>query len=54
MENKMPIPTDRKYLQTHEWHKLDGDTVSGISLSQFPHVIKSGALDARIGRPASH
>lgn len=23
----MAIPTDRKYLPTHEWHKLDGDTV---------------------------
>ena len=23
----MSVPTDRTYLQTHEWHKLDGDTV---------------------------
>ena len=22
----MSAPTDRKYLATHEWHKLDGDT----------------------------
>jgi glycine cleavage system H protein len=24
----MCAPTDRKYLATHEWHKLDGDTVT--------------------------
>jgi glycine cleavage system H protein len=24
----MSAPTDRKYLATHEWHKLDGDTVT--------------------------
>ncbi|MBC8108325.1 MAG: glycine cleavage system protein GcvH [Anaerolineae bacterium] len=24
----MPVPNDRTYLQTHEWHKLDGDTVT--------------------------
>ncbi|CAN5405509.1 glycine cleavage system protein GcvH [soil metagenome] len=24
----MSVPTDRTYLQTHEWHKLDGDTVT--------------------------
>lgn len=23
----MSIPTDRKYLKSHEWHKLEGDTV---------------------------
>lgn len=23
----MSIPTDRTYLETHEWHKTDGDTV---------------------------
>ncbi|HRK29703.1 MAG TPA: glycine cleavage system protein GcvH [Tepidisphaeraceae bacterium] len=23
----MSIPTDRTYLETHEWHKADGDTV---------------------------
>ncbi len=23
----MSIPTDRKYLKTHEWHKLEGDLV---------------------------
>jgi len=24
----MSIPTDRKYLPSHEWHKVDGDTVT--------------------------
>ncbi len=26
-------PTDRRYLQSHEWHKLDGDTVT-IGITQ--------------------
>ena len=30
----MPAPTDRRYLQTHEWHKLQGDTVT-IGITQF-------------------
>jgi glycine cleavage system H protein len=30
----MPAPTDRRYLQTHEWHKLDGDTVT-IGITQI-------------------
>lgn len=30
----MPAPTDRKYTQTHEWHKQDGDTVT-LGLTQF-------------------
>ena len=30
----MPVPTDRKYLESHEWHKLDGDTVT-IGITQF-------------------
>jgi len=28
------VPTDRRYLKTHEWHKLDGD-VCTIGISQF-------------------
>jgi glycine cleavage system H protein len=24
----MPVPTDRTYLESHEWHKVDGDTVT--------------------------
>jgi glycine cleavage system H protein len=30
----MPVPTDRRYLETHEWHKLDGDTVT-LGITQF-------------------
>ena len=30
----MSLPNDRKYLQSHEWHKLDGDTVT-IGITQF-------------------
>src|SRR5690242_3343198 len=29
----MPVPTDRKYLASHEWHKLDGNTVT-IGITQ--------------------
>ena len=29
----MPNPTDRRYLETHEWHKLDGD-VATIGITQ--------------------
>jgi glycine cleavage system H protein len=29
----MPIPTDRTYLETHEWHKVDGDAVT-IGITQ--------------------
>jgi glycine cleavage system H protein len=30
----MPVPTDRRYLETHEWHKLDGDIVT-LGITQF-------------------
>jgi len=30
----MSIPTDRTYLQTHEWHKSDGDVVT-IGITQI-------------------
>jgi glycine cleavage system H protein len=30
----MSVPNDRKYLTTHEWHKLDGDTVT-IGITQI-------------------
>ena len=30
----MPAPTDRRYLETHEWHKPQGDTVT-IGITQF-------------------
>src|SRR5579862_8737719 len=29
----MSVPTDRTYLVSHEWHKLDGDTVT-IGITQ--------------------
>ena len=30
----MSFPTDRRYLESHEWHKLDGD-VCTIGITQF-------------------
>jgi glycine cleavage system H protein len=30
----MSAPTDRKYLQTHEWHKIEGDTAT-IGITQI-------------------
>src|SRR5580658_1134338 len=30
----MPVPQDRKYLETHEWHQLSGDTVT-IGITQI-------------------
>jgi glycine cleavage system H protein len=30
----MSAPQDLRYLQTHEWHRLEGDTVT-IGISQF-------------------
>ncbi len=30
----MSVPQDRRYLQTHEWHKLDGDIVT-LGITQF-------------------
>jgi glycine cleavage system H protein len=30
----MSTPSDRRYLPTHEWHKLDGNSVT-IGVSQF-------------------
>jgi glycine cleavage system H protein len=29
----MSIPTDRRYLESHEWHKLDGD-IATIGITQ--------------------
>ena len=29
----MPNPSDRRYLESHEWHKLDGDVVT-IGITQ--------------------
>ena len=33
-EQPMASPDDRRYSETHEWHKVDGDTVT-IGLTQF-------------------
>jgi len=30
----MSVPNDRRYLQTHEWHRLNGDTVT-IGITQI-------------------
>lgn len=30
----MPAPTDRRYTESHEWHKADGDVVT-IGLTRF-------------------
>ncbi len=30
----MPAPADRRYAESHEWHKLEGDIVT-IGISQF-------------------
>jgi glycine cleavage system H protein len=30
----MSAPSDRKYLETHEWHKVDGETVT-IGITQI-------------------
>jgi glycine cleavage system H protein len=30
----MPVPTDRRYLESHEWHKQEGDTVV-IGITNF-------------------
>ncbi|HKQ47790.1 MAG TPA: glycine cleavage system protein GcvH [Phycisphaerae bacterium] len=30
----MGVPTDRRYLKSHEWHKLEGDTCT-IGITQF-------------------
>lgn len=30
----MPVPDDRKYLETHEWFRVDGDVVT-VGISQF-------------------
>jgi glycine cleavage system H protein len=30
----MSAPTDRKYLETHEWHKIEGDTAT-IGITQI-------------------
>ena len=31
----MPVPSDRRYLKTHEWHKPEGDDTVTIGITQF-------------------
>lgn len=57
----MPIPTDRTYLETHEWHKLDGghvvvgitqvavDQLTDITYVSLPKVGTKVSANARFG-----
>jgi len=57
----MPIPTDRTYLQSHEWHKIQGDLVvigitqiaadqlTDITFVALPKVGAKLAANARFG-----
>jgi len=57
----MSVPTDRRYLQTHEWHKAEGDSVTigitriaadeltDITFVDLPKVGKSVAANAAFG-----
>jgi glycine cleavage system H protein len=31
----MPAPTDRRYLDSHEWHKLEADGTVTVGISEF-------------------
>lgn len=57
----MKIPEDRRYLESHEWHKLDGDTVTigitqvaaddltDITFVSLPKVGEKISANARFG-----
>jgi glycine cleavage system H protein len=57
----MPCPSDRRYSETHEWHKIDGSTVTigitrfaideltDITYVQLPKVGASVSAGAAIG-----
>ena len=57
----MSVPNDRTYLETHEWHKLDGDTVTlgitqiaadeltDITFVSFPKVGDKLSANGRFG-----
>ena len=61
----MSIPTDRTYLESHEWHKLEGDTVTigitqiaadeltDITFVALPKVGDKLAVGARFGEVES-
>jgi glycine cleavage system H protein len=39
----MPLPTDRKYSESHEWHKLEGSTLTlGLTDVTFVEMKPSG------------
>lgn len=58
----MATPTDRRYLESHEWHKLEGDTVvigitqhaadelTDITYVQLPKVGTKLAAKGRFGK----
>jgi glycine cleavage system H protein len=57
----MPAPSDRRYTESHEWHKQDGDVVTigitrhavdeltDVTYVDLPAVGKKVAADARFG-----
>ncbi len=51
----MPIPQDRRYLQSHEWHQLNGDVVTiGITQTAADELtdityVKLPSVGAKIG-----
>jgi glycine cleavage system H protein len=61
----MSLPTDRTYLESHEWHKLEGDTVTigitqiaadeltDITFVALPKVGETLAAGARFGEVES-
>ncbi|HEY1683433.1 MAG TPA: glycine cleavage system protein GcvH [Tepidisphaeraceae bacterium] len=61
----MSVPTDRRYLESHEWHKADGDTVTigitdiaandltDITFVSLPRVGEKISANARFGEVES-
>jgi glycine cleavage system H protein len=61
----MSIPADRRYLESHEWHKADGDTVTigitdiaandltDITFVSLPKVSEKISANARFGEVES-
>ena len=47
----MSSPTDRRYLESHEWHKLDGDVVT-IGISKFAVDELTDITDIELARTA--
>ena len=65
MPLKMSVPTDRTYLESHEWHKLEGDTVTigitqhaadeltDVTYVSLPRIGDSIAANSRFGEVES-